>query len=409
MAWLLAGFVLGQVAPSCLACVLTEDNMHTNVRSSFVTGPALSKRTSGDLLLVESNLPPMAEAAFQYAMDTWASILGVSVPVRVQARWTPIPVPGVLASGRPVGKITHANLPYPDVQYPSALANQELGFNANAANEAEIEVTFNADRDNWYFGTDGNCPLGEFDFVTVAMHELAHGLGFLGSMFVSGELGGWGGSISVPSALPYIYDRFSETGPGAILLSLENPSSTLALSLTAGDVFFDGPAVRLSYGDRVELFSPDPWLIGTSFHHFLGTQFDEASGDRLMRPGVSAAEVHHQPGPAIRGVMRDLGWTLVAPVPVRAPQFVPTITLEVTPNPMGAQAYLQVSGTVSVSGLRILDVAGRRVREWGAAQLNNGGVRWDRTDSRGQRVAAGVYMIEVTDRQQRVWRRVTVR
>ena len=35
---------------------------------------------------------------------------------------------------------------------------------------------------DWYFGTDGNTPAGDFDFVTVVMHELAHGLGYAGTM-----------------------------------------------------------------------------------------------------------------------------------------------------------------------------------------------------------------------------------
>lgn len=33
-----------------------------------------------------------------------------------------------------------------------------------------------------YFGTDGNTPANQYDFVTVFMHELTHGLGFTSSL-----------------------------------------------------------------------------------------------------------------------------------------------------------------------------------------------------------------------------------
>ncbi|MDP2602930.1 MAG: hypothetical protein Q8S00_10100 [Deltaproteobacteria bacterium] len=31
----------------------------------------------------------------------------------------------------------------------------------------------------WYYGFDGNPPAGTIDFVSVLLHELGHGLGFL--------------------------------------------------------------------------------------------------------------------------------------------------------------------------------------------------------------------------------------
>ena len=38
---------------------------------------------------------------------------------------------------------------------------------------------------DWYFGTDGSTPFSQYDFVSVVMHEIAHGLNFAGSMRVS--------------------------------------------------------------------------------------------------------------------------------------------------------------------------------------------------------------------------------
>ena len=38
---------------------------------------------------------------------------------------------------------------------------------------------------SYYFGTDGNCPADKYDFVQLVMHEIGHGIGFIGSMKVS--------------------------------------------------------------------------------------------------------------------------------------------------------------------------------------------------------------------------------
>ena len=42
---------------------------------------------------------------------------------------------------------------------------------------------------DWYLGTDGNTPADAIDFTTAVLHELAHGLGFAGSMRVSNGVG----------------------------------------------------------------------------------------------------------------------------------------------------------------------------------------------------------------------------
>jgi len=54
-------------------------------------------------------------------------------------------------------------------------------------------------------GTDGKTPQSMYDLVTVALHEICHGLGFFDSMNTDATLGWYG-----VSSIPVIYDTFVE-------------------------------------------------------------------------------------------------------------------------------------------------------------------------------------------------------
>src|SRR5690625_3463604 len=71
--------------------------------------------------------------------------------------------------------------------YPIALANALAGRDMDPG-EPDIDLSFNSavdnnplclgDSVNFYYGYDGNPPGQDVDFLTVAIHELIHGLGF---------------------------------------------------------------------------------------------------------------------------------------------------------------------------------------------------------------------------------------
>ena len=78
----------------------------------------------------------------------------------------------------------------------------------------DIVATFNSDFDDCYLGTDGSAPIGTIDFVSVVLHELCHGIGFVGSGGVddAGQ-GSWG-----QQNLPIVYDTFPEDGGGTRII-----------------------------------------------------------------------------------------------------------------------------------------------------------------------------------------------
>ncbi len=155
-----------------------------------------------------------------------------------------------------------ANAPFPDTFYPSALANALV--DADLSEQSDISCSFNSTA-NWYLGTDGATPAGQYDFVTAALHEIGHGLGFIGSAYFTNGFGFIGTANT-----PYAYDQFTETADSTALLDLPNGSQTLGSALTSNAIYWNGsngtggtgghataPARTCKLPTGVELFSPE--------------------------------------------------------------------------------------------------------------------------------------------------------
>jgi hypothetical protein len=179
---------------------------------------------------------------------------------------------------------------------------------------AEIAVAFNLNFLPWYFGTNGNTPAGKIDFVSVVLHEIGHGLGFLGNMRVSSGSGSWGWNVSRPT----IYDRFTENGAGQSLIDtalFPNPSVALADQLIGGSVYFDGPnanAANTANGQGpVRLYAPATWSSGSSYAH-LDYDTYRNTENALMVYAIPSQTARHDPGPVMLCLLKDIGWTVPA-------------------------------------------------------------------------------------------------
>jgi hypothetical protein len=203
-----------------------------------------------------------------------------------------------------------AGAPVAGTWYHIALANQLANADLNAG-VTEIWADFNANQ-NWYFGTDGNPGMNQYDFVTVAMHELGHGLGMGGSMDVDNGVapdecdgisghGCWGGG----TVYPFIYDRLTERGDGTPLLSVPINSAELGTALTTG-VWFNGIAATGVYGFLIPLNTPGVFSGSASYSHVSDT-FDNTPNS-LMTWSLGFAEAVHHPGPIVIAMLDDEGW-----------------------------------------------------------------------------------------------------
>ena len=256
--------------------------------------------------------PTEAQTAFTYAADIWGTLIHSPVPIVIHACWTDMGASYLGYGGADDYYLNFTGAPKPNTWYPSALANALAGSDLSAS-RPDMHLGYNkamADANQWYFGTDGDTPLNQYDFVSVVLHEIAHGLGFAGSMWVSGGSGSWGAGTPYPDS----YDRFTEDGGGIALLNpsiYPNPSTTLATALTGNNVWFNGSyANAANGGQRVKLYAPSSWQPGSSYSHLDYATFN-STGNSLMVYALSLGASKHHPGPVSMGILRDVGWPSV--------------------------------------------------------------------------------------------------
>lgn len=269
-------------------------------------------------------MPEKARTAFDLATAIWSVHLASDVPIRVDVRWEEM-APRVLASSGPrliaVGAEASGVQPVvrPFTLYPAALLDNLLGENLSG-DAADLVVTFNSTFDSWYYGRDGQPLIGMTDLASVALHELAHGLGFFGSASVTdgdeengrecgtpAGLGCWG-----IRSLPTIYDRFVYDADGRRVLTpglYPNPSPALGDVLQSQFLYFDGPSARVGNQDvAIRLYAPATFKAGASYSHLDEGAYPHDTPSALMTPFLGRNEVIRSPGPAACAVLEDLGW-----------------------------------------------------------------------------------------------------
>jgi hypothetical protein len=285
--------------------------------------------------------PAEAKTAFDYAKHIWEVTLVSPVTTVVSATMENLGS-NVLGYTAPHGAIRFPSNPAPggalaNTWYPIALANKLGGRDYNSS-APEIDSGFNSGI-NWYFGTDGKASDKQYDFVSVALHELAHGLGFAGSMTVSvtstGKSGSWG-----YGGYPYIFDLFAVNGQNQKLTDTSlflNPSTALGNQLTSNQVYFNGAhAVAASGGQKPKLYDPTTWEQGSSFSHLDESAYGAGNPNALMTPYLFNGEVEHAPGPITLGIFQDLGWSL-------QPKYPPRLYLPLLNRNAGGRLYGQVT------------------------------------------------------------------
>jgi uncharacterized repeat protein (TIGR01451 family) len=283
-----------------------------------------------------------ARDAFEHAVSIWALLLNTNHTIVINACWLELSSSEPLGMAQPIS--AYANFSgalTSDTLYPVALANELAGTDLNDIDgsdhdgdgndtDVEIIIVFNSHNNiDWYFGTDGNPPSGHFDFVTTALHEIGHGLGFVSTLFVdtgdnrcntNNDGDGCWGIEQGGQDLPAIYDRFVENGSGQSLIDTQvftNPSTALGNALT-GAVFFNGPNAKSGNNNNPpELYAPDPFELSSSILHLDNNTFNDTH-NQLMTPIINNPQ--HHPGPVALGMLRDMGWNVAELPPVSLTQ-----------------------------------------------------------------------------------------
>jgi hypothetical protein len=185
--------------------------------------------------------------AIQHAADLWAGILDSDVEILASVTWTSLtcdPTSGFLGFAGPVGiESDFSGAEYAATWYPVSLANKLAMSDIDPGNP-DIQAQFNLDvgtagcltDSEWYYGLDNNATPLQFDLVTTALHELAHGLGSL--EFVNDATGEFlGGQVDV-------YSRFIYDNTQSKLWTDMTNAERAASATNFGNVIWDGPFVN---------------------------------------------------------------------------------------------------------------------------------------------------------------------
>lgn len=288
------------------------DNVTASAVESLAITVSYNPTGTGRCEVAVTPWPPQARTAVDYAMRIWSSLLGGTIPIVVDVCWTTLGG-NLLAQGGPSAFYQNfTGATQNNTVYPIALANQLNDSDFNGIG-VEMQIRFNSAR-SWYSGTDGQVPAGQFDLVSVALHELGHGIGFAGTMnwdngTAPNECDGTNGAGCYGST-PDIYDRFTQNTGGQSLLSLPNNSVQLGNLLIGNALVFAGANATAVNGNAApRLFAPAAWQLGSSHQHLDEATFN-GTAHVLMTPTLNAREAIHHPGEVMLGVLRDLGWRI---------------------------------------------------------------------------------------------------
>lgn len=285
------------------------------VHSSYVPPPAAQATpASASFVISYTGFTPEAQAAFQYAANIWSTRLNSPVPIRVEARFGELTFwgPDVLSSAGPLlGIVDEPSDPtYPVTMIPSAIITRLDGHDDFPS--TDLWMTFSSTA-NWYFGRDGMVPSGQYDFVSAVLHELAHGLGFVGTGRVIDGIGDWGWTEEQP--YPTIYDRFVTNYLGQSIMDYDPWGDPfLAAVLTGGRLFFSGPLTRAANdGAPAQLHAPATFDPVSSYQHLSEAAYPAGNPNSLMTPFLASGEAIHDPGAIAVGMLHDMGWDPTKP------------------------------------------------------------------------------------------------
>lgn len=266
--------------------------------------------------------PEQAKQAVERAAAIWSTLLNGSQPIVIDVCWSTFlnqdgtPNLGLLANcgSRTGAFVNFPGAPLADTDYPLPLANQ-LGNTDLNGSDPEMQCRFNASRTDWHTSVDGIVPADQFDLVTVALHEIGHGLGFEGSLTwddgddseieCNNTLG-----VGCYAQIPAVYDRFVQTTRGKGILTFENNSTALGDALIGDALVFEGVNAKVANnGIAPRLHAPTSWRMGSSYVHLREDTFQEGDS-RLMTPNTESGIAIHHPGVVALGMLKDMGWEI---------------------------------------------------------------------------------------------------
>nr|WP_319572824.1 T9SS type A sorting domain-containing protein [uncultured Draconibacterium sp.] len=266
-----------------------------------------------EIIVDYNDFTPEAQEAFAYAVSIWESIIESDVPIRMQANWSDNLETNVLGNCGPEAYYKDfKDAPFKGRYYPVAIAEKIAKREMNGESRYDMIANFSSKID-WYYGTDMNCPNTLYDLVSVVMHEIGHGLGFTGFLFVdsNNEYGAYGNiEFGEATSFDLLVEKGEIDGKQLVDTSFfENVSSELKRALISNDLYANSTiAQNRNDGLKPKLYTPLTFNAGSSIYHLDDDTYGHTNENSLMTHAIGMAEAIHDPGPITKGIMDDIGW-----------------------------------------------------------------------------------------------------
>ena len=167
--------------------------------------------------------------------------------------------------------------------------------------------------EGWYFGLDGRPGEDQFDFVSVVLHEIGHGLGFFDSFKIdeSTEEAEYGiGTDNIPMIFESaIFD--TEINRLVDEDEYTNPSTELTDAVTGIKLFWLGSKSLTANGGHRPVLLWAPGEYGSSgVAHLDYDAYPPGTPNELMNPFQPKGQAVHEPGPIVLAMLEDMLWTI---------------------------------------------------------------------------------------------------
>ena len=249
---------------------------------------------------------PEAQAAFQRAVDIWSSLLITTVPIEIEASFDSLNSDKLAVAAPSTFFCTTRFC------MPVGLVNQ-LDDEDRKPDDPDIKIIFSSS-DDWYFGLDGNPGEDQHDFVSVVLHEIGHGLGFVDSFRIdesTGEAEYGLGDDNIPTLFDFL---IVDTKINQLIDEDEytNPSTALTDAITGIKLFWGGPKTLTANGGSspVLLWAPEDFDGGSSVAHLDQHAYPPGTPNELMNPSQPSGMATHDPGPIVLAMLEDMLWTI---------------------------------------------------------------------------------------------------
>mgnify|MGYP000594278614 FL=1 len=260
-------------------------------------------KASANIVVTYETVPPAdVKAVFEKAAATWSTVFSSDVPINVNVKWASLAASVLGSAGASVNVRNFVGANRLNTFYPIALAEKMAHKNLNGTNP-DIVATFNSDFTAWYIGTDGVPTINQIDLYSVVLHEMGHGLGFIGQVSVDNGEAGY--------SYPGIFDQAMINAANVALMdtnSFKNPSAALYTQVTSGKINLSSPSILRNNGSAGKLYTPSTYSAGSSIYHVDQVKYKVGDENALMTPQIARGEITRSIGPIVTSAFNDFGW-----------------------------------------------------------------------------------------------------